>query len=139
MARSKIVPAGQNLQIYPPETSRVQRVKESIERSESNKEIYYLVKGHIKKTWDEIQQKNVDFNRREDRLKRFEEHLAKLGITWDSKSDNWQDSQRVETAIDLLKGFIDRWTLDKLRQTGKSMIDAVESIEKHYKDTEIKL
>jgi hypothetical protein len=131
MARAKIVYAGQNM-TEQTEIPRTQLIQEYIKKAEDNKEIYHMVKGHVRKIWDEIKKKDNEFIGRENRLKRFEERLARLGITWDSTNNDWLDNQRVENAINLLKGYIDHSTLHTIQYTGEKMIDAVKSIEKFY-------
>lgn len=137
MARSKIVANMNMVNINETDNSdnnesRLKIQQEWVAEQTDKKLLASIVKGNIKRIYEECTNKEQNFKRREDNLKRFEEHLAKLGIVWDSNSNDWQDTQRVENEIDLLKKVMDRWTLIQIKNTGKAMIEVAERIEKFH-------
>ena len=70
--------------------------------------------------------------RREDRITRFEQQLAKLGITWDSNNNTWQDSQRVENEINVLKNYLDPWKFRQLGETVRMLNNTIEALKPYY-------
>jgi hypothetical protein len=132
MARSKIVDNMYEINTKPEETNHLQSIRQRIEDANERKELAYFIKGHVRELYEKTLKTEQGFKNREYNLKRFEDKLKLLGITWDSNSNQWQDTMPVENQIDMLKKQIDNWTLDRMKQTGRQLIDTAEMISKYH-------
>lgn len=112
------------------EKENLQLKKEIVERANDRKELAYFVKSHVRGMIEHSQKTDRELINREQNIKRFEDKLALLGITWDSENNNWQDTMQIDNEINLLKNCIDPWTLSGMKQTGKLMIETAEKIDK---------
>ena len=109
---------------------------ESVKEYDRKKELSYLVKGHIRNIWEDIGNREAKLKENIRRIEDFESRLARLGITWDSKNNNWYDSQKVCNEIALLKKTIDGFTLENMKRTGQQLISTADEIFKlHARDT----
>lgn len=131
MSRCKIV-ANMNEIYDSPQKDRLQQMREWLDDENSKKELAYFVKGHIREMSTAIGKKESDLSYRESYVKQFESHLARLGITWDSTNNNWQDNHKVDEAISQLKASLDIWTLRNMQETGKRMTELAYALEKAY-------
>jgi hypothetical protein len=95
MARSKIVDNMFEINKEPSQ-SKLQLLSDAVGSAKEKKELAYFVKGHIREVYERVSKLDREFKRREDTLKRFEEKLKLLGITWDYNNENWQDTMQVE-------------------------------------------
>ena len=117
-----------------PEPELFSYRRKHIEECKAKKELSYLVKGHIRQIYEECKEKDTELFRREQRVKQFAEDLKKLGITWDSNNHEWQDSNRVQNEIRMLKNQLDNDTIWRMRSTGKQMVELAERIDGLRKD-----
>ena len=131
MARSKIVDNSQVLK-HDNNESRFDEKRKYVEQSKARGELAYFIKGYIKDEFKRLQELDGSMKRREDRITRFEQQLAKLGITWDSNNDTWQDSQRVENEINVLKNHLDPWKFRQLQETVRVLTNTIESLKIYY-------
>src|SRR3990172_4981 len=120
MSRSKIV-ADMNAVHAPDPKTRLEYIRDSIADATARKELSYIVKGHIREVSEALHKKESKLTFREQDMKRFEKQLAKLGITWNSDSHNWQDTEKVSQSIDKLKATLDNWTLRNMGEVGSRM------------------
>jgi len=120
MSRSKIV-ADMNAVHAPDPKTRLEYIRDSIADATARKELSYIVKGHIREVSEALHKKESELTFREQDMKRFEKQLAKLGITWNSDSHNWQDTEKVSQSIDKLKATLDNWTLRNMGEVGSRM------------------
>lgn len=127
MARSQIVDNMYEMNNEPPK-SQLQLLKEATEKANEKRELAYFVKGHVRDIFTETQKAGQELKYREDAIKRFEEQLKLLGITWDSQNNNWQDTMRVENEINLLKKRINSRTLGNMKQLASQLNETVEMI-----------
>jgi len=134
MSRSKIV-AGDALQSDKPK-SRLQSLRETVEKANERKELAYFIKGHVRQIYEQTRELNLAQKYREDNVKRFEKQLAGLGIVWDSNAYHWQDNMRVENEIRLLKNQISFRTLESMKRLAHTLTEAVEEIENIRKPPE---
>ena len=132
MSRSKIV-GNMNEVHSEPVKDKMQLLKETVEKANERKELAYFVKGHIREMYESTQKIDQELKRREDNIKRFEDKLALLGITWDSSLNNWQDTMRVENEIGLIKKQIDWRTLDRMKTLAKILAEVATTIEEYRK------
>lgn len=131
MARSKIVNENE-----PAVTDKLNDIRFYIERAKEKGELANFVKGHIKEVAQSLQTKEIALTHREDYVKRFEERLAKLGITWDSEHSQWQDNNRVDNEISLLKAHLDLWTIREIKDVGNRMIKVADTLEQLHNSKE---
>ena len=129
MARSRIVDSTYFISDEEPK-SHLQSLREEVEKSNEKKELAYFVKSHVRDMIDQSRKIDRELINREQDIKRFEDKLALLGITWDSKKSNWQDTMQIDNEINLLKKRIDNWTLSRMQQTGKLLTELAETIDK---------
>lgn len=108
----------------------IQGKKKVVENAEAKQELAYFVKSHVRKTIQIYEEKNRELSYRESDIKRFSDALAKLGITWNPEVRDWQDTNRVENEINILKGHIDHWTLQNMKNAGNQLLKVVDEIEK---------
>lgn len=134
MARTQIVANMYETGKTADKYDHLKGIRETVEKANAKKELAYFVKGHVRELYNQTQKASDLLASRERQIKSFEEHLAKLGITWDSTSDNWQDNQQVDNAIDILKQHLDNWTIRRLAETGQSMINTAKALENYYKE-----
>lgn len=132
MARSKIVANMFDIN-KAEEPPRLQQLREVVERANEKKKLAYFVKAHIQEMAGELEKKESDLFAREGTVKKFEERLGKLGLTWNSETAQWQDNMRIENEIDLLKKRIDYMTLDHMRAVGNTLTKLVAEIESYRK------
>ena len=131
MARSDIVDSMYDRGREPPK-DRLQQLRETVEGANEKNELAYFIKGHVQQIYSDTLKKSQELKYREDTIKKFEERLALLGITWDSTQESWQDNSRVESEIDLLKKRIDYRTLEAIKRMGQNLTSVAEMIE-HYR------
>ncbi len=79
-----------------------------------------------------LHKKETDLSYRENYVHQFEQHLARLGITWNSTKNDWQDNQIVDNAISQLKQSLDIWTLRNMKETGHKMAEIAIMLENAY-------
>ena len=127
MARARIVASTYFVENAEPE-SRLQILREYVDKATERKELAYFVKSHVRDMIKHSQKLDGELIYREQNIKGFEDKLALLGITWDSKNNTWQDTMQIENEINLLKKCIDPWTLNHMRQTGKLLTETAEKI-----------
>jgi len=130
MARCNIV-ANMNERSTDPPKDKLQAMRDVVEGANERKELAYIVKGHIRDMWEQVQKTNRDIKGREDTLKRFEDRLALLGITWDSSQNQWQETSRIQNEIEMLNKNIDNYTLDRMRTLASQLTGAVEMITRY--------
>ena len=130
MARCNIV-ANMNERSTDPPKDKLQAMRDVVEGANERKELAYIVKGHIRDMWEQVQKTNRDIKGREDTLKRFEDRLAFLGITWDSSQNQWQETSRIQNEIEMLNKNIDNYTLDRMRTLASQLTGAVEMITRY--------
>ncbi len=131
MSRCKIVANMNEIYDSPPK-DKIQQIREFLEGENSKKELAYFVRGHIRELATALGKKEADLSYRENYVKQFEQHLTRLGITWDSTSNNWHDNQMVDNAIGQLKQSLDVWTLRNMKETARKMTDIADLLEKAY-------
>lgn len=107
-------------------------LREATERANERKELAYFVRGHLKDIEATLKKKETDLTYRENYVNDFEKRLAKLGITWDSKASNWQEKDRVDNEIDLLKSRIDYRTLEDMKRLSELLSNTTKEID-HYR------
>jgi len=129
MARSKIVAT-----IPQTPQERIDGLRSSVEIANGKKELAYFVKGHIRDIYDLIGKQQNELRYREGNVKRFEEHLARLGIIWNSQTSDWQNINKVENEIDLLVKHIDWQTLQNIKHMGSLLTNLALIIEKNRND-----
>ena len=136
MSRSRIVANMNEANLAEPteQVSRLKQMAQSVADSDQKKELSRLVRGHVRKIWEEIRGKELKLESRERRIKDFEARLGQLGITWDSTNDAWMDSDRVNREIDLLKTTINNWVLSEMEQTGQRMVNLATKIRELRKE-----
>ncbi len=137
MSRCKIV-ANMNEIYTEPQKDRLLLLKEATEQAITKKELAYFVKGHIRELSEILHKKEADLSYRENYVHQFEQHLARLGITWDSAKNEWHDNQMVDNAISQLKQSLDIWTLRNMQDTGKKMIELATTLQDAYNQKESK-
>lgn len=130
MSRSKIVSSMNEINREEPR-DRLQTLRDTVERAKERNELAYFIKGHIKETLDETNRKDKEFINREYALTQFEERLARLGITWDSKNNDWTNRVRVENEITLLGKQIDDTTLRNIEMAGQQLTNLASIIKKY--------
>jgi hypothetical protein len=111
------------------ELSSIEYKTEYIQECNDKKELAYFIKGHVKTMEEHYKVQEREITNREANVERFSKDLARLGITWNPEIKDWQDTNRVENEINLLKNQIDNNTLWKMRATGKEMVELAERIE----------
>jgi hypothetical protein len=129
MARSQIV-ANMYDRDKEPVKDRLESLRETVQRAQDSKDLAYFIKGHIREVKHQQDARDGELRQRENNVKRFQEHLAQLGITWDAKKNAWQDTNRVELEIAALKQRLDSYTLENMARAGKQLTDVVETIRK---------
>ena len=134
MSRSKIVPNMNKIDSDEPQ-DKLQMIRDTIERAREKKQLAYFVKGHIKEIFDDVNRKDKELINREHTIEKFEERLAKLGISWDSKNGDWTNRARVENEIALLGKQIDDTTLRNIETIGKQLMNLTGVI-KEYRTKE---
>lgn len=107
-------------------------IREAVERASERKELAYFIKGHVKELEEHLNKKESDLHYRENYVNDFEKRLAKLGITWNSKTADWQDNMRVGNEIDLIKSRIDYRTLEDMKRVSELLTNTIKEIE-HYR------
>ncbi len=90
MSRCKIV-ANMNEIYTEPQKDPLLSRQEYLESCKAKNELAYFVKGHIRDISEALHKKESDLISRENQIHRFEDHLAMLGIVWDSSNRGWQD------------------------------------------------
>jgi len=133
MARSKIVAPNRNEEPEQEPKSRLQSLRETVEKANERKELAYFIKGHVRQIYEQTREIDFNLRPREENVKRFEKQLAELGIVWDSNAYHWQDNMRVENEIKLLKNQISFRTLEGMKRLAHTLTDVVEEIEKYRK------
>jgi hypothetical protein len=108
----------------------IQAKRKAVDDAEARQELAYFVKSHIRKTIEIYNDKNRELSSRESDVKRFASALSRLGINWNPDTRDWQDSQRVENEINILKGQIDRFTLRNMKDVAERLLRVVQDIEK---------
>lgn len=131
MARCNIVDSMYDRD-QPAPKDRLTVLREAVDDAEKRKELAYFIKGHVQKAVIEAQGLNMQLSIREDNIKRFVEHLQLLGITWNSESSNWYDTQEVDNAISLLKQRIDESTLWKMKALAKQLTETADLLNKYH-------
>lgn len=131
MSRCKIVANMNDIYADSPK-NRLQSMKEWLEQVTAKKELAYFVKGHIREVSETLRRKESDLSSREGYVHQFEQHLARLGITWDSSKTDWHDNQMVDNAIGQLKQSLDIWTVRKMKDTATKMIALADTLEEVY-------
>lgn len=114
-----------------PLKDNLQLIREAVERANERQELAYFVKGHIRDMYEQTKKIDRDIKDREDTLKRFEDKLARLGITWDSNQNQWQEASRVQNEIEMLNKNIDNYTIDRMRTLASQLTGAVEMITRY--------
>jgi hypothetical protein len=109
---------------------RVKAMEEFLVRAEENKQLAHLVRGHVRRAWENIGKREQEIDRKVQRVATFEERLTKLGITWDSNKTSWNDDRQIESEIDLLKSRISDEILREMEHLGRDMIETAEMIKK---------
>lgn len=117
--------------------NRLQEIRVVVERAKERQELAYFVKGHIREIFEEAQKRHLEFNFREQTIARFEEHLARLGIEWDSEASDWQQTMRVENEIEMLGKQISDLTLRRMDEVAHSLIATADAIKKYRQNGRI--
>ena len=129
MSRSKIV--GNMNEIYDePPKDNLQLRRDSVERANEKQELAYFVRGHVKTLYEQTMKAGRELKHREETIKRFEYKLSKLGLTWDSQTDRWQDNMKVDAEIDALKKVFDDFTLSDMRMLSRKLDDVAVTIKR---------
>jgi Mn-containing catalase len=116
----------------PSETeARLASIRHVVEDAEERKSLAYFVRGHVQKQAKALQEKENELQQRELQVKRFSEHLRKLGISWDETKSDWRDSQSVDKAITELKQAVDVWHVRQIRDTGQKMMELATTLENY--------
>ncbi len=131
MSRCKIVANMNEIYTETPK-DKLQQLKEATEQANTKKELAYFIKGHIREVSEALHKKETDLSYRENYVHQFEQHLARLGITWNSTKNDWQDNQMVDNAIGQLKQSLDIWTLRNMKETARKMTEVADILEKSY-------
>jgi hypothetical protein len=132
MSRSKIVAdMNEANRIDQPPKDRIQDMKDYLARCEERKELAYQVKGYVRKVCEDAVIRERNAKNLEDRVKRFESHLARLGITWDSNNHDWQDNQKVDDEISMLKKEITDYDLQEIKRIGHNIVEVATTIAKN--------
>ena len=71
--------------------------------------------------YNQVKQKERELGRREDTMQRFVNHLAELGITWDSNNLSWHDNGIVEQQIRELKQTIGWQDIGNMKHIGQGL------------------
>jgi len=111
------------------------RLRGIVEKAKERGELAYFVRGHIREYTEKIVNLDRGLAHREEIVKRFEDKLKVLGITWDSTTSNWQDDMRVENEIDMVKKSIDIGTLEKMERLGNDLTLMCETIKSMRENT----
>lgn len=109
---------------------RIQEKADMVREQEARKELSYLVKGHIRKRFEEMKKRCESAERLDERVDRFVKQLALLGIVWDPKVDYWNCVRQVENEIELLGKRIDYHTLSSMKNISQRLGDLASEIEK---------
>jgi DNA repair protein MmcB-like len=115
------------------EENRLQALRTIVEEAEAKKELGYFIKGHVRKMQEYFQEQNSLLKGREDKIERFTKDLARLGITWNPETSDWQDTYRVENEIALLKNQISPQLIYEMRNAGNNLIEVASKIQE-YRD-----
>jgi hypothetical protein len=132
MARSRIVDNMWDVNKEEP-LDPLQEKRKLVELATASNELAIFVKGHICQVYDQIVAKEHDLKWRENYVKQFEEHLARLGITWDSSKSEWQDTMRVDNQIAALKKALDWDTLGRMKNLGQMLVNTANDLERIQK------
>lgn len=112
----------------PEPKSNLELKREELERAQAQGDLAGFVRGHVREVYETCRQKELDISYRERTVKRFEDHLAQLGIKWDSEKHDWQDIAEVENQIGLLKKHIDWGTLRDMELLSTKLTQVVAAI-----------
>jgi len=107
---------------------RLTTLRKVTERANEKKVLGDFIKGHVRKMAEFYEEQNSKLKGREDYIKRFSEDLARIGIKWNPEVNDWQDTNRVENEIRLLKNQIDNDTLWQMKAVGQKLIDVAAEI-----------
>lgn len=134
MARAKVDAE----QAKQPEIERLRGMREWVEHAEAKKELACFVKDHVHKRLSDADDRCHDIESKAKSVEEFRQQLSKLGIFWDTESDDWRRTWEIRTEIEKLVGAVDHWTLRRIENAGKAMIEAVKTIEEFRKQVEAK-
>jgi len=109
---------------------RIQEKADMVREQEARKELSYLVKGNIRKRFEELTKRCEKAELLDTRVDKFAKRLALLGIKWDSQEEYWQHINQIENEIDLLGKRIDYHTLSEMKSISQRLGDLVSEIEK---------
>lgn len=132
MSRSKIVDNMNEINRAEPKPKTIQ-YQEWLKEAEEKGRIAYLVKGHIRKLYDDIMTKEVEIKTKLDCVEDFKKRLANIGIVWDTDKNSWGERYHVYDQIALLNKYIDDNMLRNMKNVSVSLDNLCTDIQK-YKD-----
>lgn len=124
MSRAAIDPPNYTL----PIRTRVEEVAKFIKEAEENKQLAYMIKGHLRKLVDEARSTNNGIARREAHMKEFADRLKLLGISWDPATENWREINEIYDEIRFLGKRLDHNTLYGINRMGEQLIEFAKDI-----------
>ena len=108
---------------------RLTVLRKVVERANEKKELGDFIKGHVRTMREHYETQDRELKNREANVERFTRDLARLGITWNSESKDWQDTNRVENEIALLKNQLDSTTLYQMKNIGQGLLNVATKID----------
>jgi hypothetical protein len=123
-------------EVKQTENARLRMMREWVEQSEAKKELAHFVKDQIHKRLRDADERCDDIESKAKAVEEFRQQLSKLGINWDTSADDWRRTWEIRTEIEKLVGAVDHWTLRRIENAGKAMIDAVKTIEEFRKQVD---
>jgi hypothetical protein len=112
--------------------SREEYIKDYLAEAEKRGILAACVRGHVRDMQDKIKKREDLVQSQERSIKDFTVQLARLGITWNSESKDWNEERRVGDQIDHLRKCVDLGTINLLKYTGENMIRVAEEVGKYY-------
>jgi hypothetical protein len=137
MSRAAIDPVSN----IPPIRTRVESVAKYIKEAEENKQLAYMIKGHLRKLVEEARQTNNGIARREAHMKDFADRLKLLGITWDPTTENWREINDIYDEIRMMGKRLDHNTLYDINLMGERLIEFakdIKTLREQHEDNEAK-
>jgi hypothetical protein len=113
---------------------RLTLIREEVERAQKNKDLAYVVKGHVKEVHTKIVQLESDLLRREQNMKEFADKLQRLGIKWDYTKQDWTNVYEVNAKIAHLKKDVDWQTLQEIDSIGSRLTELAKRLRELEKD-----
>jgi hypothetical protein len=126
-----------NRGLPPPEEDRVEDMHKYLAEVEEKKMLAHMVRGHIRREHERLNELERGILQREESVKRFARSLGKLGITWNTQDGSWSHSYEVDNKIQVLKKTITWEMLSNMEHAAEMLAKVAKQIREVEADEKV--